>query len=257
MCFYTFRIPFKTLRLSITRHGMVEAFSIILLTGQHMSYWLNVKIYGYCFSDVFRKIHLKFFGPSTLLLSFIIMQFLPHRLQWTARFTSIINQDYFPLWCCPFVAFFLSIFLLPLADAAVIVSAPSNKTVVEYDTVTFFCNATSNPPSDIIWTQDENSTVLHHGETFTIENITRNFNGRLFKCTTRNNVTQNVQARAHLTVHCKEYSVIFWNRQYTKNLCSKKCQSQKYRKRSAGRQYNLRLTQSIFLKISSLFLSQS
>ncbi|XP_078379812.1 hemicentin-1-like isoform X12 [Oculina patagonica] len=85
--------------------------------------------------------------------------------------------------------------------AADIISAPNNKTVVEYDTVIFICNATSNPPSQIIWTQDGNSTVLHQGDTFIIENITRKFNGRQYTCTTQNNVTQDVQAHAHVTVH--------------------------------------------------------
>ena len=118
------------------------------------------------------------------------------------------NQHDLTLRCCPCVVMFLSNFS-HLADVAVIVSAPSNRTVVEYDTVTFFCNATSNPPSDIIWTEDGNSTVLHQGETFTIKNITSNFNGWEIRCTTRNNVTKNVQAHAHLTVYCKEYSVIF------------------------------------------------
>ena len=37
--------------------------------------------------------------------------------------------------------------LASLSDAAEIVSAPRNRTVLEYDNVTFFCNALSNPPS--------------------------------------------------------------------------------------------------------------
>lgn len=39
--------------------------------------------------------------------------------------------------------------------AAEIVSAPRNRTVLEYDNVTFFCNASSNPPSQIIWIKKE------------------------------------------------------------------------------------------------------
>ena len=63
--------------------------------------------------------------------------------------------------------------LASLSDAAEIVSAPRNRTVLEYDNVTFFCNASSNPPSQIIWTQEGSSTVLHTGETFVIENVSR------------------------------------------------------------------------------------
>ena len=134
--------------------------------------------------------------------------FSAHRLQCTVRSTCILNQHDFTFVLLCVCSTVLINFLLPLADAAVIVSAPSNRTVVEYGTVTFFCNATSNPASDIIWTLDGNTTALHQGETFVIKNVTRNFNGRQIKCTARNNVTQNVQARAHLTVHCKEYLVI-------------------------------------------------
>ena len=68
-----------------------------------------------------------------------------------------------------------------ISDAAEIVFAPKNKTVLEYDNVTFFCNASSNPPSQIIWTQEGNSTVLHKGETFVIENVSRKLNGQEYK----------------------------------------------------------------------------
>ena len=96
--------------------------------------------------------------------------------------------------------------LASLSDAAEIVSAPRNTTVLEYDNVTFFCNASSNPPSQIIWTQDGSSTVLHTGETFVIENVSRKLNGQRYKCRTWNNVTKHLEAYAQLTVHC-EYSM--------------------------------------------------
>ena len=89
------------------------------------------------------------------------------------------------------------------SDGADIISAPRNMTVQEYGNVTFFCNATSNPPSQIIWTQEGNSTVLHKGETFVIKNVLRPLNGQRYKCTTRNNVTKDVEAYAQLIVHCK------------------------------------------------------
>ena len=89
------------------------------------------------------------------------------------------------------------------SDGADIISAPRDKTVLEFDNVTFFCNATSNPPSQIIWTQEGNSTVLHKGETFVIKNVLRSLNRQRYKCTTRNNVTKDVEAYAQLTVHCK------------------------------------------------------
>ena len=96
--------------------------------------------------------------------------------------------------------------LASLSDAAEIVSAPRNRTVLEYDNVTFFCNASSNPPSQIIWTQEGSSTVLHTGETFVIENVSRKLNGQRYKCRTWNNVTKDLEAYAQLTVHC-EYSM--------------------------------------------------
>ena len=96
--------------------------------------------------------------------------------------------------------------LASLSDVAEIVSAPRNRTVLEYDNVTFFCNASSNPPSQIIWTQEGSSTVLHTGETFVIENVSRKLNGQRYKCRTWNNVTKDLEAYAQLTVHC-EYSM--------------------------------------------------
>ena len=93
--------------------------------------------------------------------------------------------------------------LASLSDAAEIVSAPRNTTVLEYDNVTFFCNASSNPPSQIIWTQEGSSTVLHTGETFVIENVSRKLNGQRYKCRTWN---KDLEAYAQLTVRC-EYSM--------------------------------------------------
>ena len=86
--------------------------------------------------------------------------------------------------------------LASLSDVAEIVSAPRNRTVLEYDNVTFFCNASSNPPSQIIWTQEGSSTVLHTGETFVIENVSRKLNGQRYKCRTWNNVAKDVEAYA-------------------------------------------------------------
>ena len=89
------------------------------------------------------------------------------------------------------------------SDGADIISAPKNKTVLEFYNVSFFCNASSNPPSQIIWTQEGNSTVLHKGETFVVENVSRKLNGQRYKCRTGNNVTKDVEAYAHLSVYCK------------------------------------------------------
>ena len=89
------------------------------------------------------------------------------------------------------------------SDGTDIISAPKNKTVLEFENVTFFCNASSNPPSQIIWTQEGNSTVQHKGETFFIENVSRKLDGQRYKCRTWNNVTKDVEAYAQLSVHCK------------------------------------------------------
>ena len=85
--------------------------------------------------------------------------------------------------------------------------APSNQTVLEYSNITLVCNATSNPPSNIVWTQNESSTILHQGNAFIIRNVSRNFNGKRYKCTTENNVTEDAYSYAVVTVICK-YSIM-------------------------------------------------
>ena len=62
------------------------------------------------------------------------------------------------------------------SDGADIISAPKNKSVLEFYNVSFFCDASSNPSSQIIWTQEGNSTVLHKRETFVIENVSWKLN---------------------------------------------------------------------------------
>ena len=108
--------------------------------------------------------------------------------------------------------------LASLSDAAEIVSAPRNRTVLEYDNVTFFCNASSNPPSQIIWTQEGSSTVLHTRETFVIENVSRKLNGQRYKCRTWNNVTKDLEAYAQLTVHCEYSMTLSWKPRITKEI---------------------------------------
>ena len=103
--------------------------------------------------------------------------------------------------------------LASLSDVAEIVSAPGNRTVLEYDNVTFFCNASSNPPSQIIWTQEGSSTVLHTGETFVIENVSRKLNGQQYKCRTWNNVTKDLEAYAQLTIHCEYLMTLHENQE--------------------------------------------
>ncbi|XP_068686462.1 hemicentin-1-like isoform X2 [Montipora foliosa] len=82
-----------------------------------------------------------------------------------------------------------------------ILSAPNNQTVLEYSDVSFFCHATGNPQPRIIWTQQNSTTVLHQGNTFTIPNVTRDYNGKGYQCTAQNNVTQDARAYASLSVH--------------------------------------------------------
>ncbi|XP_068685500.1 hemicentin-1-like [Montipora foliosa] len=80
-------------------------------------------------------------------------------------------------------------------------SAPNNQTVLEYSDVSFFCHVTGNPQPRIIWTQQNSTTVLHQGNTFTIPNVTRDYNGKGYQCTAQNNVTQDARAYASLSVH--------------------------------------------------------
>ena len=106
------------------------------------------------------------------------------------------------------------------SDVTEIISAPKNKTVLKFENVTFFCNASSNPPSQIIWTQEGNSTVLHKRETFVIENVSRKLDGQRYKCRTWNSVTKDVEACAQLGVHCK-YDIMVVPQQGLEN--SKAC----------------------------------
>jgi len=76
---------------------------------------------------------------------------------------------------------------------------PSNQTVIETGTVTFYCNATGNPVPKITWTKD-GKTV---GTEDTLSFVThRNHSGE-YLCSADNGLNATVVASANLDVQCK------------------------------------------------------
>ena len=92
---------------------------------------------------------------------------------------------------------------LSFLDPSKIDQAPSNKTMVESNNITLHCNATGNPAPNITWTKDGKQTVLHHGEEYTITNITRHQHGS-YKCAAWNNVGQVAISSFGINVLCKQ-----------------------------------------------------
>lgn len=76
---------------------------------------------------------------------------------------------------------------------------PTNQTVSEGATATFYCNATGNPPPKIRWIKD-GKTV---GEENTLSFVTnRNQSGKYW-CRAENGFDATVKAIAYLNVQCK------------------------------------------------------
>ena len=95
----------------------------------------------------------------------------------------------------------LFFFQIPL-DQATITSSSSNTFVVEGNIVTLYCNVTGNPTPKIAWTKDGNNTVLNVGESFTVNNITRQQDGD-YTCKVGNGIGSEDSATVSVTVHCK------------------------------------------------------
>ena len=92
---------------------------------------------------------------------------------------------------------------LSFLDPSKIDQVPSNKTMVESNNITLHCHATGNPAPNITWTKDGKQTVLHHGEEYTITNISRNQHGS-YKCAAWNNVGQVAKSSFSINVLCKQ-----------------------------------------------------
>ena len=70
----------------------------------------------------------------------------------------------------------------------VIVTAPSNKVVVEGISLTLFCNATGNPQPDMTWTIEGYDSVLSTSETLHLANLRREDNGAVYSCKANNSL---------------------------------------------------------------------
>ena len=73
---------------------------------------------------------------------------------------------------------------------------------VEGNSVTLYCNATGNPTPNITWTKDGSTTVLYQGESFIVNNITRQQAGG-YICAAWNGIGSKDNATVAVNVHCK------------------------------------------------------
>jgi len=89
-----------------------------------------------------------------------------------------------------------------LIDPAAITSSSSNTVAVEGSSISLYCNTAGNPPPKITWIKDGNNTVLNTGESFTLNNITRQQAGD-YTCKVVNGIGSEDNATVTVTVHCK------------------------------------------------------
>lgn len=92
--------------------------------------------------------------------------------------------------------------MILFSDPSEIDSTPSDKTVIEGSNASFHCNAIGKPEPIVSWIKHGSLTLLHQGERFGINNISRQQDGN-YKCSAWNNVGQPAIANFSITVHCK------------------------------------------------------
>ena len=92
--------------------------------------------------------------------------------------------------------------MILFSDPSEIDRIPSDKIVIEGNNATFHCNATGKPEPVVSWVKHGSQTVLHQGEIFSINNISRQQDGS-YECSAWNNVAQPAIANFSITVHCK------------------------------------------------------
>ena len=83
-----------------------------------------------------------------------------------------------------------------------LISAPSNQTTNETDTVTFVCNISANPAPVIKWYKDE--LTVGTGDSLSFP-VFKNQSG-YYWCSADNGLNVTVNASAYLNVHC-EYKI--------------------------------------------------
>ena len=105
----------------------------------------------------------------------------------------------------------------PFSDKPAFTTHPHNKTVLEGDTVTLFCNATGNPKPSFSWTIDGlpvNITVHSRisftadNKQLTVENVNKTDSHHKYRCLARNSIGTITSYAASLTVQCESDSKI-------------------------------------------------
>lgn len=91
----------------------------------------------------------------------------------------------------------LFLFLAPPA----IVIPPINTTIIEFNELLSFCNASGQPRPVITWRRRDKELVFPPGEYFTLPNVSRDYTG-LYECIAQNSVGQ-VSAQFRINVLCK------------------------------------------------------
>ena len=99
----------------------------------------------------------------------------------------------------------ICLFFVFFAVPPEIVTAPSDKDVVEGSSLNLFCNATGNPQPDIKWTKQGESSVLSTSEYLDRANMRSDENEVVYNCKVSNSLGFD-EANATITVLC-EYTV--------------------------------------------------
>lgn len=94
-----------------------------------------------------------------------------------------------------------------VAVAPALTTLPTNQTVTEGNTATFYCSASGIPSPAITWIKDER--VVGRGEILTIE--TRKDHSGEYLCVADNGLSDTANASAYLDVQCK-YETILWKK---------------------------------------------
>lgn len=89
-----------------------------------------------------------------------------------------------------------------IADPPTILVSPRNVLLLEGQQLTLFCNASGHPAPNVTW-HKVGGGLLAHGETYTVNNVTRGHEGS-YRCVVNNGEECDTDdAVALVTVNCK------------------------------------------------------